>query len=156
MSSCILKFGASQTTQLPVLTLPSGLLGSEPTVLATLRMDCSALRKPCVKLDFATNFNVFGVTAGTLSFQVYKKFDNQTDAIPVGPAWTFGPIAVGYQPLSFFVEDCDMTCCSNQNCCTYIVEVSAAELIVAEVGYATFANSMLAATICAGPEGTCR
>lgn len=146
MSSCKLKFGPSQTSQLPVVTLPSGVLGTEPTVLTTLRLDASYLPKPCVKLDFVTNFNVFGITAGSLKFQVYKKFD-QGESIPIGPSWTFGPIAAGYQPIAFFVEDCDMTSCSNLTCCTYVVEVSAAEMIVAEVGYATFANSMLAATI---------
>lgn len=156
MNSSKLKFGASQTTQLPVITLTSGTLGTTPTVLTTLRLDSSYLRSPCVKLDFVTNFNVFGITAGSLKFQVYKKLDNQSESIPVGPSWTFGPIAIGYQPISFFVADCDMTCCSNQTCCTYIVEVSAAELAVAEVGYATFANSMLAATISSGSECGCK
>lgn len=151
--SCKLKFSPSQTVQLPVITLPNGVLGSEPIVLTTLRLDTSYLRNPCVKLDFVTNFNVFGLTAGTLKFQIYKKFDNQNDAIPVGPSWTFGPIAIGYQPISFFVADCDISCCSNQTFCTYMVEVSAAELLVAEVGYATFANSMLSATI--GSDGEC-
>lgn len=154
MNSCKLKFGPSQTSQLPVITLPSGALGTEPTVLTTLRLDAAYLRNPCVKLDFVTNFNAFGITAGTLKFQVYKKFDN-SEPIPVGPAWTFGPIAIGYQPISFFVEDCDMTACSNQTCCTYIVEVSAAEMIVAEVGYAAFANSMLAATISSCGDNGC-
>lgn len=156
MNSCALKFGPSQTSQLPVVTLPSGALGTEPVVLTTLRLDSSYLRSPCVKLDFVTNFNVFGITAGSLKFQIYKKFDNQGEAIPVGPSWTFGPIGIGYQPISFFVADCDMTCCSNQTSCTYIVEVSAAELLVAEVGYATFANSMLAATISSYGECGCK
>lgn len=155
MNSCMLKFGASQTTQLPVITLPSGVLGAEPIVLSTLRLDSACHCNPCVKLDFVTNFNVFGITAGSLKFQIYKKFDNQTEAIPIGPAWTFGPIAIGYQTISFFVADCDMTCCSNQTSCTYTVEVSAAELAVAEVGYASFANSMLAATVSACGDCGC-
>lgn len=154
MDSCRMKFGPAQTTQLPIITLPSGLLGTEPTVLTTLRMDAAYGKNPCVKLDFVTNFNVFGVTAGTIQFQIYKKFDDQRDAIPVGPPWVFGPLAIGYQPISFYVADCDMTCCSSKTCCTYTVEVSAAELVVAEVGYATFSNSMLSATI--STCGDCR
>lgn len=154
-NSCILQFGSSQTAQLPVITLPSGLLGADPLVLATLHLDTPSLRNSCVKLDFVTNFNVFGVTAGTLSFQVYKRMVGQYDAIPVGPAWTFGPIAIGYQPISFFVEDCDNSCTGYCGC-TYTVEVTASELIVAEIGYASFANSMLAATVCPNGDCSCR
>lgn len=151
-SSCytcqaLVKSGTPQTTPLPIITLPSGLLGCDPLVIATLRLNTSKYKDPCIKLDFVTNFNVFGITAGTIKFQVYKQCDNQDNQIPIGAPWTFGPIAVGYEPLSFFVFDCDNAGCFHNASCTYTVEVSAAEFIVAELGNATFTNSTLCATL---------
>lgn len=143
----LVKSGTPQTTPLPFITLPSGLLGSDPLVIATLRLNTSKYKDPCIKLDFVTNFNVFGITAGTIKFQVYKQCDNQESPIPIGAPWTFGPIAIGYEPLSFFVFDCDSAGCFNNASFTYTVVVTAAEFIVAELGYASFTNSTLAATI---------
>lgn len=146
----LVKSGTPQTTPLPFITLPSGLLGSDPLVIATLRLNTARYKDPCIKLDFVTNFNVFGVTAGTLKFQVYKQCDNQENPIPIGAPWTFGPIASGYEPLSFFVFDCDDAGCFNNASFTYTVVVSAAEFVVAEFGYASFTNSTLCATITCG------
>lgn len=143
----LVKCGTPQTTPLPVITLPSGCLGCDPLVIATLRVNTAKFKDPCIKLDFVTNLNVFGITAGTIKFQVYKQCDNQENQIPIGAPWTFGPIAVGYEPLSFFVFDCDYASCSDHASSTYIVEVSAAELVILELGYASFTNSTLCATI---------
>lgn len=146
-NNCILKFSPAQTTQLPIITIATGDVGANPTPLATLRLNTAKINNPCVKIDFTTDLNVIGATAGTLTFRVYKQFDNQTQPIAVGGPFIYSPVTVGSVPVSFFVSDCDLTCCSNNTCCTYIVEVSAANVTTGEVSSITFTNSTIAATI---------
>lgn len=146
-NNCILKFSSSQTTQLPIVTIATGVLGAPATPLVALRLNTSKTNNPCVKLDFTTDLNVIGVTAGTLTFRVFKQFDSQSQPIPIGGPYIFSPLVAGSTPISFFVSDCDLTCCSCNTCCTYVVEVSATDVTTGDVSSITFTNAMLAATI---------
>lgn len=72
-------------------------------------------------LEFACNI-VRTNFIGTISFQIFKLFNNNSKAISIGPPWILSfPIAnTGADILSLFV--CDDDICSNK--CTYIAKAT--------------------------------
>jgi hypothetical protein len=112
----IIKCGCPRSTTLPLVTVSSDF------TVASVTLDTSKLRNPCVKLEFASNLVTVAAITGTLSFQVYKQCENQLNPIPIGPSWIYEPVAVGSDTFSFFTCDCDCSC--DKGCCTYSVVVT--------------------------------
>lgn len=110
----IIKCGCPNSTAIPIIAAP----GSTFT-LATLALDTSCLKDPCIKLEFATNLVTIAGATGTFSIQVFKQCNNQLTALPVGPAWTMTLAATLGETFSFFVCDCDCSCFND--CCLYTV-----------------------------------
>lgn len=108
----IVKCGCPSSTTFPLISIGDSL------TVASLNLDTSGLKNPCVKLEFATNLISVAAITGTFRFQVFKQCSNQLNPVPVGPSWIFGPVAIGSDTFSFFVCDCDS--CFDK-CCTYTV-----------------------------------
>ncbi|MFL0198400.1 DUF4489 domain-containing protein [Clostridium sp. WILCCON 0269] len=130
--------------------LPDGTLGGTTVTVATITIDSSKFCRPCTKLEFTSNIIVTPITtetpfAGTLNFQVFKLCDNQ-QPIPIGGQFSFSLTQAAAAPFStlftFFVCDCSQ--CLNE-CCTYVVTVTAAgTIITGNIG--VFAARLIAIT----------
>lgn len=118
--------------------------GADPITipLASLALDTSCLKDPCIKLEFASNLVVPAGAAGTLIVQVYKQCGNLLTRFPVGPSWTvtLDGLADSASTFSFFVCDCGNSCFND--CCLYTVEATNAGEISEG---ATFNNATLGA-----------
>ncbi len=153
INECMIQVSEPKKTRIPCIMLPTDKFWCEPLTIASLTLNTAILKNTCIKLDFVTNYHVFGLTAGTMKFQVYKQCDNQIEAIPIGPSYLYGPLACGNRPISFFISDFDNSCFPENSCCTYTVRVSAAHLMVLKIGCGSFRNSVLAATV--SSNGSC-
>ncbi|OAA85770.1 DUF4489 domain-containing protein [Clostridium ljungdahlii] len=93
---------------------------SVPT--ATITLDTSKFRNPCIIFEFTSNI-IGTLFQGTLDFQLYRSCNNQLP-IPIGPQFSFTQSipALFANMFTFFV--CDRNSCSNE-CCTYSIVVSA-------------------------------
>jgi hypothetical protein len=135
-------------------TIPIGALAPTTFTLASLNLNTSKLKNPCVKLEFASNIIVAGtLTAGTLSIQVFKQCGRQLTPTPIGTAWTLSPLTVAgtagsATTFSFFVCDCDCGSCFD-DCCTYTV---VATPTVAPAGSAISINNSILGAIAACEE----
>lgn len=134
-----LKCSCPSSFKLPGVTLATSF------TVTSLRLNMSKFKNPCVRLEFLTNLDIVGITVtDNLQFQIFKQCDNQSEAVPVGPSWTFGPVGVGSDTFSFFVCDCDCDPCL-YNCCTYTVRVTSA--IAITVGSISIGNATLSGII---------
>ncbi|AJA47753.1 hypothetical protein CPAST_c16830 [Clostridium pasteurianum DSM 525 = ATCC 6013] len=137
----IIKCGCPSSTTVPVATTAGTTF-----TLASLSLDTSKLKNPCIKLEFASNLVVDVAFVGTLSIQVFKLCGNQTTPIPVGPSWALGSLAaLSSTTFSFFVCDCD-SCF--KDCCTYTVVATVVG--VATVGTLNINNATLGAIATSG------
>jgi len=135
------------------ITIPTAGTPSS-TTLTSLTLNTSCFSNPCIKLEFASNI-IFPNNQydATLTFQVFKLCNNQTQAIAVGPAWVFarqiavaipeGSVALATKDtFSFFI--CDHNACASQGG-TYTVVVTPSISTVA--GTVTINNATLAAIV---------
>lgn len=110
----IIKCGCPSSTAIPAIPT-----GTSTFILASLALDTSCLKNPCIKLEFASNLVTTGAATGTLSVQVFKQCNNQLTALPVGPSWTVTLATTTSSTFSFFICDCDCSCFDD--CCLYTV-----------------------------------
>jgi hypothetical protein len=115
----------------PGLTiLPGNVDGITTTTnVASVTVNTACLCNPCIKLEFTSNIIVPAATLSvTISFQIFKLCNNQFQAIPVGPQWSFsrataiGVALASSDTITFFICDCGN--CFNE-CCTYTTQVTA-------------------------------
>jgi len=147
--STIIKCGYPSSVSLPVVAIG---LATQELPLTSLTLDTSCICNPRVKIDFTTNLviPIAALLLGPINIQIFKQCRNQLNRVPVGPAFTVGPlVVVGSQTVSFFV--CDSDSCENE-CCTYTAVASIPALAVALVG-GSLNNSTLAATVACGDNG---
>lgn len=140
----LLRCGTPASTVLPGSV--DGIMTTTNVASVTINTPC--LCNPCIKLEFASNIIV---PAGTLSvnitFQIFKLCNNQFQAMPVGPQWSFSRVAVvGSDMFTFFVCDCNT--CLNE-CCTYTVQVIATiiDAVAGGGGDVTIHNATLSAFV---------
>lgn len=149
----IIKCSCPSTFNFPVINLD--VLGTAPEFqIASLTLDTSCLKDPCVKLEFASTISAVAAIDTTLTFQVYKICGNQQFPTPIGPAWTFTSLlAVGFSnTFSFFVCDCDCSCF--KDCCTYIVRVTSNADVALAAGLA-INNATLGAIVTCSSSCPC-
>jgi hypothetical protein len=137
----IIKCGSPSSTAIPVIAAAGTTF-----TLASLNLNTSRLKDPCIKLEFASNFVTTAAFAGAFSIQVFKQCGNQFTPIPIGPSWALGSLAaLSATTFSFFVCDCDS--CFN-DCCTYTVVATVTTAIAA--GTLTINNATLGAIATCG------
>lgn len=97
--------------------IPNGTEVGTSYVISSINLDNINKRL----LEFVCNI-INNNFIGTISFQVFKLFNNNSNAISIGPPWILSfPVAnTGADILSFFV--CDDDICSNK--CTYIAQAT--------------------------------
>ncbi|MCH3962843.1 MAG: DUF4489 domain-containing protein [Clostridium sp.] len=134
----IIKCSCPTSTVVPLVSI-----GDSFTV-ASLNLNTSKISNPCVKLEFATNLIGTVAGAGILRFQVFKQCTGQMNPVPIGPTWSYGPIAIGNDTFSFFVCDCDDSCFDG--CCTYTVVATT----TVALGTLSLNNSTLGAIVTCG------
>lgn len=108
----IIKCGCPSSTTLPIVAAGSTF------TLASLSLNTSRLKDPCIKLEFASNLVASVGFVGALSIQIFKQCGNQLTPVPIGPSWAAVGLAVSSATtFSFFICDCDSSCFND--CCTY-------------------------------------
>ncbi|APC40612.1 DUF4489 domain-containing protein [Clostridium estertheticum] len=135
------------------ISLRSTTTTGTPNTIATLTLNTSHFKNPCIKLEFAANINSStGVGESIiLDFQVFRLCRGERVSTPIGPIWTFsrGPstvVAITTDTFSFLVCDCDCDCdCGIDDCCTYSVVVTSRAAVPSAL--ANITNPILSALV---------
>ncbi len=133
-----LKFGTSGSVTLPAVTAAGTTFN-----VARVNIDTRGFRRPCIKLEFASNIVTTGALL-TLNFQIYKLCKNQLVPMPVGSVWVFSRLYAVTEgnTFTFYVCDSDIY---DEECCNYSMIATVAG--VATVGVTTINNATLSAIV---------
>lgn len=118
----ILKCENTVSALIPLPLVPE--IPSIPIRVANVTVDTSRLQNPKIKLNFVINITIpADDTIVSLTFQVFKLYNNMYQKIPVGPKLYYNKSFVleVTDMFSFFVYDDDIF---ESKCCTYILEVT--------------------------------
>lgn len=119
----ILKCENTVSALIPLPLVPE--IPSIPIRVANVTVDTSRLQNPKIKLNFVINITIpADDTIVSLTFQVFKLYNNMYQKIPVGPKLYYNKSFVleVTDMFSFFVYDDDDI--FESKCCTYILEVT--------------------------------
>jgi len=120
----ILKCENTVSALIPLPLVPE--IPSIPIRVANVTVDTSRLQNPKIKLNFVINITIpADDTIVSLTFQVFKLYNNMYQKIPVGPKLYYNKSFVleVTDMFSFFVYDDDDDIFESK-CCTYILEVT--------------------------------